>query len=554
MAFQDRAYQTEAVSSLFHYFGEHPDPTNNPVVAMPTGTGKSVVIARFCEITLKRWPNQRIMIATHVKELVKQNSDKLRALWPVAPMGIYSAGLKQKNTLAPITFAGVQSVVKAIEQFGWIDILLIDECHLLSEKDTGSYKVLIKALRKVNPNLRVIGLSATPYRLGLGMITDGGIFTDICYDITGLNAFVRLLDEGYLCPLIPQETTEKLPTEGIRIRAGEFRAEDLHAKVVRRDLTKRALEEAWDRAGHRHHWLIFGVDIEHVEMIHEILGEMGISSAMVHSKIGDERDKNVQKFLNGEVKALVNADILTTGFDFPALDCIILLRPTNSVVLHVQIMGRGTRPFYAPGFDLNTIEGRLEAIAASYKQNCLVLDFAGNAKRLGPINDPRIPKKRGEGGGDVPIKTCNECGVMHHISARVCDNCGAEFPIQEKITQFASTVQLIVRDDPIIETYRVDRVTYAPHITGKGTSLKVSYYCGLNRYTEYVCIGYEGPIQNRARAWWLKRSPYEFPPGVKEAMMALDSLRVPKEIRVHVNKKYPEIVSHVFEDEENAFA
>jgi DNA repair protein RadD len=551
--FQDRQYQTEAVDSVFNYFAGHQDPSQNCVIAMPTGTGKSVVIARFCERTLKSWPNQRIMIATHVKELVKQNSDKLRTLWRTAPLGIYSAGLKQKDMRAPITFAGVQSVVKAVAEFSWIDILIIDECHLLSEKDTGSYKVLITALRKVNPGLRVIGLSATPYRLGLGMITDGGIFTDICYDITGLNAFVRLLDEGYLCPLIPQETKEVLPTDGIRIRAGEFRAEDLHAKVVRRDITKRALEEAWDRAGHRHHWLIFGVDIEHVEMINEILSEMGISSRMVHSKIGDDRDKNINAFLNGEVKALVNADILTTGFDFPALDCIILLRPTNSVVLHVQIMGRGTRPFYADGFDLNETEGRLAAIAASYKQNCLILDFAGNTKRLGPINDPKIPKKRGEGGGDVPIKTCNECGVMHHISARFCDNCGAEFPIQEKITQFASTAQLIVRDDPIVETYKVDRVTYAPHVTGKGTSIKVSYYSGLNRYTEYVCIGYEGPIRRRAEGWWQKRSPWEFPPGVKEALMAVDSLKVPTHIRVHVNKRYPEIISHIFEEEhENA--
>lgn len=551
-----RYYQDEAEEALYEFFRTHPKWEDNPVVAMPTGTGKSIVIAKFIKGVLSSWPNQRVMMLTHVKELIEQNAEKMREFWPQAPLGIYSAGLGEKNHRMPITFAGIQSAQKHPTKFGWIDLIIIDECHLVSPNENTGYQQFIAALRKVNPNLRVIGLSATPYRLGLGMITEGGIFTHVCYDITGLHAFNRLIDEGYLCPLIPMPTETQLDVSEVHKQGGEFKSNELQQAVAKYNLTKDCLAEAIRAAEKRAHWLIFAAGVDHVRMVVEILEvEFGISARGIHSKmdpnLDGDRDENLAMFKSGEIRALVNADILTTGFDFPALDCIILLRPTSSPELHVQILGRGTRPLFAPGFDLDTTEGRQAAIAASAKQNCLVLDFAGNTQRLGPINDPRIPKKKGASTGDIPIKQCNACGCLNHISARFCINCGEEFLFEEKITPKASTLALIVRDEPQVEVFKIDRVTYSPHQKPMHpASLKVSYYCGIRRFTEYVLLEHHGnSIIHKAHQWWRARHNSDPPATVADAIPLVEELRVPTKIRVWVNKPYPEILMHLFEEE-----
>lgn len=570
-----RDYQTEAVQSLYRFFGEHTDPARNPVIAMPTGTGKSIVIGDFVRGVIQTWPSQRVMMLTHVKELIEQNSDKLRQMWPNAPLGIFSAGLGSKDATAPITFAGIQSAAKDPSLFRHQDLVLVDECHLVSPKDNTSYKTFLAALRKVNPSLRVIGLSATAYRLGLGMITEGGVFTDIAYDITGLHAFNRLIDEGYLSPLVPMPVGVEVDTSNLHLRGGEFVTEEMR-KVFNDEITWRAIQDAVLRAADRAHWLVFAVDIPHAKMIVQMLTALGVSAAAVHSNSKEhplsafERDDNIARFKAGQLQALVNVDILTTGFDFPALDCIILLRSTNSPGLHVQILGRGTRPFFVPGFDLDTIDGRLASIAAGPKRNCLVLDYAGNTRRLGPINDPRIPGRKGKGKGDMPLKTCDACGCLNHISARFCLNCGAEFIFQEKITDKASTIALIVRDEPQVETFKVDRVTYAPHKKPGPfpATLKVSYFCGVQRFTEWVCLEHHGnPILRKAHEWWHQRDftrtqwnwadadatepdLRDTPKTVNDALTVVDKLAIPSSIRVWVNKpRYPEILSYIFEKE-----
>jgi DNA repair protein RadD len=546
---QPRYYQEEAREAIYAFFSSHSDVSRNPVVAMPTGTGKSVVIADFIQSILYTWPHQRVMMLTHVKELIEQNALKMLNMWPNAPLGIFSAGLGRKDAHMPITFAGIQSAAKVAHLFGRQDLVIIDECHLVSPNENAIYKKFLAMLFKANPNLRVIGLSATPYRLGLGSITEGGIFTDICYDITGRSAFIRLLDEGYLAPLIPMATKTQFDLGNVHKKGGEFVASELQQVVLADGLTRIAVLEGIQAAKDRNHWLIFATGIDHVLMIHAILEEQGISATYIHSKLNAvDRNERLRQFKAGEKQALVNADILTTGFDFEALDCIMFFRPTASPVLHVQMSGRGTRPFYASGFDLSTTEGRLAAIAASSKKNCLVLDFAGNTQRLGPINDPRIPKKKGEGAGEAPIKVCSTCGCLNHISVRVCDNCGALFEFKERLTPTASTEELIVRDTPVIKEFEVDRITYMKHHRhGKIPSLKVSYYSGMRRFTEWICLQHEGsPIQRKAHAWWRKRIDSDPPSLIEDALLQVNDLAVPVKIRVWINCQHPEVLGHEF--------
>lgn len=261
---QPRYYQTEAENSFFGFVQQTWGQKRHPVLALPTGTGKSVIPAMITKRMLMTSPNARVINLVDVKELVDQNSNALRRIWPQAPMGIYSAGLKQKIAYQPITFAGIQSAAKDAEKFGHQDVAFIDECQMISPNENATYKKFLFKLQEINPYLIFCGLSATPYRLGLGMITDGGLLTDVAYDITGLWAFNRLLDEGYLSPLIPMPTDNELDVSGVHMRGGEFIESELQGAVVKEDLTWKALQETAAKAWQRNHWLIFEIGRAHV--------------------------------------------------------------------------------------------------------------------------------------------------------------------------------------------------------------------------------------------------------------------------------------------------
>lgn len=546
-------YQDEAVNSIFDYY-EH-GGKGNPVVAMPTGTGKSIVIALLIQRIFQRYPFQRVMMLTHVKELIAQNCEKLETLWPAAPVGIYSAGLGQKVAGLPVTFAGVQSAVNAALLFGKIDLIIIDECHLVGPGDNSSYQKLLKILKEVNPKLKVIGLSATPYRLGLGLITDGGIFTDIVYNITGVQAFCQLIDDGFLSPLVARPTTTQLDITGVGKSGGEFIEKQLQFAVDKDEITRAAIREALETMSDRKHIMVFASGVQHAENITRILREYGQTAVCAHSKMGKQADINKEEFGRKLHRFIVSNNQLTTGVDYPHVDGIIMLRPTASPGLWVQMLGRGTRVVYYKfsGFDITKREHRLEAIRLGGKLDCLVLDFAGNTMRLGPINDPSIPRKKGEGTGEIPIKICETkrlvsgigCGAYNHISARKCDGCRCDFKIEVKITATASTRDLVMRDDPIVEVLTVERITYAVHHKKDAPpSLKVSYYSGVNRYTEYIVAWHPNGISNRSKSWWAKRTDIPLPENAEKANEIVNQLKIPKKIRVWTNKKYPEVLSY----------
>lgn len=523
-----RYYQSEAVNSIWEYFYSK---QGNPVVAMPTGTGKSVVIALFLESAFRAYPNQRIMVLTHVKELIEQNHSKLMSVWPTAPAGIYSAGLKRKEAYYPITFAGIGSVARKPHLFGRVDLVIIDEAHLVSPDQETQYQSFLAELKQANPYLKVIGLTATPWRLGHGRITDDGIFTDLCYDITTMEAFNRLVAEGYLCPLIPKATATSLDTEGVHIRGREFVQGELQLAVDKEEVTYQALLETMECGAERKHWLIFASGVQHAENICAMLNSLGVSAVCIHSKMPEaQRDQAIVDFKAGKYRAAVNNNVLTTGFDFPAIDLIVMLRPTMSPVLWVQMLGRGTRPFSCVEYA---------------KENCLVLDFAGNTKRLGPINDPVVPRKKGEGGGEAPVKECTSCGTLNHTKAVRCVFCDAEFSFAVKITAEASTNELLRGDLPVVELFKVDHITYSRHMkVGSAPSIRVQYYSGLKVFNEFVALEHGGFPARKAREWWRERSyTADVPETVAEAMTLVETLRPATHLRVWTNKKHPQIMA-----------
>ena len=218
MIIKPRYYQQEAHDSLIDYFTHN---TGNPILALPTGTGKSIIIAMFVKTVLS-YPNNKIFMLTHRKTLIQQNFQKLLQYFPLAPAGIYSAGLRRKDLHHQITYAGIASMYKKADQFGPYNLAMIDECHLVSPKASTMYNRFYNDMRKLNPNFKVIGLTATPYRLSLGNLTEGGMFTDIAYDLTSLEAFNKLVDEGYIAPLVSKCTEAELDVSGVKTRNHEF--------------------------------------------------------------------------------------------------------------------------------------------------------------------------------------------------------------------------------------------------------------------------------------------------------------------------------------------
>jgi DNA repair protein RadD len=525
-----RPYQQDGLNALWDYFKD--GNTGNPLLCWPTGTGKSIVPAIFIESVMKIWPTQRFLLATHVKELIEQNAGVLKEIWSNAPLGIYSAGLKEKNPVMPICYAGIQSAKNNPHLFGHRDIIFIDEAHLINQDDASMYLTFLATMKLINPHLKIIGMTATPFRMGQGYITEGGIFTDIVHDLCSMENFNKLIADGYLAPLKPLRTKIELDVSNVGMVKGDFNQGQLQHAVDVAKVTWEGLREFIEASHNRRSWLLFASGIDHAEHIAEMLGQMGIDCAAVHSKQSSEyNDKAIRAFKDFSLRAIVNYGKLTTGFNHPQIDAIGMFRPTMSVPLWVQMLGRGTRP-------------------ADGKSDCLVMDYARNTPRLGPINDPMIPRKKGDAVGEVPVKVCDFCGVFNHIKNKTCTHCASEFSFEIKITKTAGYQELIKSDIPIYEEFDVTRVIYNKHQKSLVSTpcLKVVYHTGIRSFTEWLFPqSTRGPGKHFFHQWWKQRSQVPPPLTVEDALGYVQHLKKPKTVKVWINKlPNPEIMEIAF--------
>jgi DNA repair protein RadD len=410
---------------------------------------------------------------THVKELIEQNAEKMRQHWPGAPMGIYSASIGRRDLGEPITFAGIQSVRSKAKELGHVDLVIIDECHLVNHNDEGGYRKLLGELKAINPHLRVIGLTATPYRLGHGLITDKPALFD---DLLETVSIEELIFKGYLSTLRSKLTRAKLDVTGVHKRGGEFIESELQAAVDTDDQNQAVVREVLALAGDRKAWLFFCTGVKHAQHIAEALRQQGVAAECVTGETPKkERERILMEFKSGSIRALTNANVLTTGFDYPDIDLVAMLRPTMSASLYVQMAGRGMR-------------------VKSHTDHCLVLDFAGVVRTHGPITNVQPPKKKGEGDGEVPLKVCEKCDELVHISVMICPACGNPFPVKE----VGKNLQL--HNDDIMglegKDLEVTSWSWRKHTSKQSGKemLAVTYYGSLSDapITEYLPIAHEG--------------------------------------------------------------
>lgn len=561
--FIPRYYQAQAVEAVINYFVN--GGTGNPMVVLPTGSGKSICIAELNKRVLS-WPDQRVMNLTHVKELIEQNAAKLKHQWPAAPMGIHSASLKRRDLHDDIIFAGIQSIYKKSFDFGAFDITTIDECHLISPNSNTMYQRYLSDQKSMNPFMKIVGFTATPFRTSSGDITHGdeAIFDEIVYE----KPMIELIEEGYLAPLISKRTATLIDLDDVAKRGGEFVKKALHEATDKPSVTKSAVNEIIQYGESRRSWLLFCAGVSHAKHVLEELDLHGIPAAIVTGKTKpDDRDRILEMFKNGKIRAVVNCDVLTTGFDAPETDLIALLRGTHSAGLYVQMCGRGTRPVYAEGMPIDTVEERLEAIAKSTKQNCLVLDFAGNVMRHGPVDQVRPWIARKGDAGEAPSKVCPECDTITHVSARFCAVCEYIFPYEEQDKHNATSDDAaIMSNESPIEEIEVGDVRFMLWKGKKDVpTLRVSYLKKgtLNvRYNEWITIFHENKHSrgavNRAQAWWNMFVGVPFPHfepfheyharyGILKNLIDAN-YQPPKIIIVNTSGKFPQITNYIGKD------
>lgn len=498
-----RPYQQTAVDAVYNHLR---NKDSNPCVVLPTGTGKSLVIGKIASDAVSLWSG-RVLILAHVKELLEQNADKISRLCPELQVGIYSAGLKSRDTRESIIVAGIQSVYNKACELGSFDIIITDEAHLITPDGDGMYRTFLNDAKVVNPNARLIGMTATPFRLKGGLICKPeNLLNEICYE-AGLK---EMIAQGYLSPVISRAGRAEANLEDLHLRGGEFINDEIASAMDREELVNAACSEIVSLTRDRKSVIIFTTSVAHCQHVAErIKHYSGQECAIVTGETpAGERAETIARFrgegvpadLFGTVrpplKYLCNVSVLTTGFDAPNTDSVVMLRPTNSPGLLLQIAGRGLRLSPETG-----------------KKDCLFLDYGGNILRHGPLDMIRIQDKT-PGHGEAPAKKCPQCLALIHAAYAKCPDCGYDFPPPERtnLTERASSAAVLSGEVSVAE-HQVKNTLYEVHWKrqaeeGTPRTMRIDYEVGLGRYqSEWVCPEHTGYARRKFEAWWRERAP-----------------------------------------------
>lgn len=443
--YQLRPYQKEAVANTIAYFKRRRDPA---VIVLPTGAGKSLVIAELAKIA-----NGRVLVLAHVKELVEQNHAKYTSYGLDA--GIFSASLGKKDWDQKAIFGSVQSVARAPDDFFRdFSLLVIDECHRVAEEGSTQYQDVITRLRERNPKLAILGLTATPYRLGQGWIFEEAANGEVKSDqprffkecVFELPLSYMIKNRFLTTPVkvdIPvtsydfSELTEKnrmyTMAEVEELLKNQKRLTPLIiANIV--DITERF---------HRKGVMIFSATVKHAEEILSYLPE-GEARLVVGDTEINERDEIVEDFKARKFKYLVNVSVLTTGFDAPHVDVVAILRPTESNSLYQQIVGRGLRldegktdcfilDYTGMGHDIYTPEisdKKPHKESVPVNVGCPKCNFTNTFWGIVDFEDEVIEHfgrkcRMGGCGYRYRAKLCHSCGEENDVTAKACHKCDA---------------------------------------------------------------------------------------------------------------------------------
>ena len=543
-----RPYQSEAVDAVFADARKY--PTDNLQIAMPTGTGKSVVIAEIAKRVADK--GGRVLVLARSKELLVQNNERYCQIDPdgLKRCGVYSAGLGVRQTSQQVTFAGVQSVYKRAAEFGHIDAVVVDESHQISNDKDSQYQQLIRGLREINQNCRFIGLTATPYRLD-GGINYGGKST--LFDRLSYNTPLSLMfDEGYLTKPVTLPTSQ-VDLTGVRKTRGDYDKAQMQSAMLNywvkgnKTLEIKQAADAKDCKS----IVVYCAGIAHAELVHQELLQLGETSVIITGEtLPLLRSVSLDLFANRKKRWIINVDVLTTGWDAPNVDCVVMARATASAGLFLQIVGRGTRLY-------------------PKKEQFYVIDMGQNIERHGAIDSDTYGydtiKDPQTGEGEVPKKVCPKCFEIVHAAAKTCPKCGLLFP--ERTKDLSSTSESITvkttKHRVVTEAYKAwagKEIEKDGKTIKKPDTLLVQYKLAVDEDAEigkkkrwareWVCFDHTGYAKEKADKWWNQRSHAQPPSSVQEALVLIDAGALAQTIEVSIRPdgKFERITNYVIGD------
>jgi DNA repair protein RadD len=414
-------------------------------------------------------------------------------------------------------------------------VVCIDEVHRVPPDGEGQYRTFIEAAKRLNPNVCLIGLTATPYRMTSGMICGKDqLFDRICFEI-GVR---ELIVKGFLSPLKSKATTQRTDLSNVSIRGGEYAQGELQAAMTGDEgKVVMACSEIAGKTDERKSVLVFCTGIDHANMVARFLQDLA-GEDQVRTVFGDTPDdlraEAIASFKRGAVKFLVNVDVLTTGFDAPAVDAVAILRPTLSPGLFYQMVGRGFR-------------------LADGKKDCLVLDFGDNLFRHGPVDRMVITedKKTGQvGNSGARFKECPKCSEVLPWSCEICLECGEKLPKAEAEVKHGD---IAADRDALSGPEKVLTTVYQKHEKDKdgrkSVTLRVNYDCGLMwPVSEFLCFEHPpGFARNKALEWWRARSSEPVPSTIDQALETIRTkgIKEPSQLVLKSEGKYLRVEKYI---------
>jgi len=546
-----RDYQLEAMEDIYAALKTEQDVLLRAIM----GAGKTFMAVNIAQRVMRDQPGLRVVVLAHKKELVQQFQAAFEQFTNISKsdIGICCVGLdKTKDVLAQVTIGTVQSFVSVVDQHPGAGLLVIDEVHRCDINSNTQYRQVIDSIRDKRPRSRILGLTATPGRLGHGYIYGDkckpgavNLFSRCHHTIR----YKRLVEAGHLVTLvgkIAHHDQLNADLAGVSIsgdyvlnQLGEIMAKEVHISTAAQAITE-------------HCWpfkcvCVFCCTIDHAE---KVFNELGPEATIVHSRLTDiERTANMAAWESGDKRIIVSVNILIEGFDLPRLDCLVMVRPTLSSSLFLQAVGRVLRPY--PG-----------------KTSGFLLDLTDNTARFGTdldrikITVPKaveaIVKKE-----DELQKLCPMCEKECHVVCRVCPHCGYAWPAEE-ITEAAEVpgladVVFAEQKPPEPETHNVTGMEISTHDSRKsGKSLgRIDYLYGDNIYTPetatlWLCLPdyYAGYAVEKARQKWDMLTAdvdLDFPECVEDFEKCAPQIPRPSRM-VIVPGDYPEIERLDFDD------
>jgi DNA repair protein RadD len=414
-----RYYQRDAIDSLHHWFANRP-AEDHALIVLPTAAGKTIIFSHFIKEILAKDPTARFLVLAHRKELVEQAETKLKTVWPDAPVGVLAAGMKRFEIDSQILIASRDTLAspKRLDAVGSFDYMIIDEAHNVPPSSHTRYKKIITTLSDRNP-MKVMGCTATPYRMGQGYIYGNRkdhFFKGLAYSVS----IPELIRNGFLCRLSAYAVNEDAIIDAgavaLKFKNGDFKESELEKIAMVDDTILQVINDWIDNAytKGRTATVFFCVSVLHAEKMTQCLKTYGIEAECVTGETPkDKREDVLKRFNAGSIHAICNVGVLTEGWDAPRADCVALLRPTQSVGLFVQMCGRGMR-------------------LHEEKDNCLLLDYGENVARHGCLDeiqpDQSAPAR-------YHPKICSNCSAINLPSAKKCIECGQEFEGSKKFEE-----------------------------------------------------------------------------------------------------------------------